>query len=526
MKAYQCKVSIKDNKPPVWWRLFIPAGISFSALSLLLDELCGDGPRDDFRFEVFRLARVWEPSEERPLKAEYYYDAYSASHTAVDRLFALGRPIYCYSDKHPLKIEIEREDEAYPLTYPMLLKLRAEVDGQALYDLLAARFSFHGEVSAPLSRQELLSEEENGVLHIGCLSGEPVRDVTYLPSISTLWHELGDRLRGELDREEDPFSLRELLGTYTKEDLRGLARVHKLRNVNGKSAEALIKELVELLLDPAVIRKYFSILTDPEIDAFEKALTAGGEYRFPKGQAASFDTLSHFGYAFVAPMDGVVSIPSEIVKQYGELNTEAFHLNRRKLNWIMQCLNKIVPPYYGILPIRKFCRLCRRVEAPVIAADEVPFLLAQIPEEYTCCVVRNGEICSVNLAQSKPDYDYVVAVHGNKPWYIMREKEISELLQFGYPPHEPSYRRFKDYLRRTLQLPDPDVEEITAQIHLLMACDHDTERYFEVLGDYGMRLSRRRVKEVMKLFQDMYNNTPTFYNRGFTPNRMHEIGSM
>ena len=192
----------------------------------------------------------------------------------------------------------------------------------------------------------------------------------------------------------------------------------------------------------------------------------------------------------------------------------------------MQCLNEIVPPYYGILPMRKFCRLCRRIEAPVIAADEVPFLLEQIPEEYTCCVVRGGEICSVNLARKKPDYDYVVSVHGNKPWYIMREKEISELLQFGYPPHESSYRQFKDYLRSTLQLPDPDVEEITAQIHLLMAYDHDAERYFEVLGDYRIRLSRRQLEALMKLFQNMCNNTPTFYNRGFTPNRMHEIGSI
>ena len=333
MKAYQCRVSIKDSKPPVWWRLFIPAGISFSALSLLLDDLCGDGPRDDFRFEIFRLARVWEPSEEKPLKAEYYYDAYSAPHTAIDRLFSVGRPIYCYSDKRPLKIEVEREDEAYPLSYPMLVKLRAEVDGQALFDYLEARFSFLGEASAPLSRQGLLAAEENGVLPIGCLADEPIRDVTYLPSTSTLFYELGDRLRGALYREKDPFSLRELLGTYTKEDLRGLARVHKLRKAKEKSSEALIEELAVLLLNPVTINRYFSLLSDAEIEAFEKALAAGREYRLSDGHADRFDALSHLGYAFVAPKEGIVSIPSELKELYAELNTEAFQLNRQKLNW-------------------------------------------------------------------------------------------------------------------------------------------------------------------------------------------------
>ena len=189
-----------------------------------------------------------------------------------------------------------------------------------------------------------------------------------------------------------------------------------------------------------------------------------------------------------------------------------------------QCLNEIVPPYYGIIPMRKFCRLCRRTEAPEIAADEIPSLLAQIPEEYTCCVVRGSEICSVNLAERKSDYDYVVSVHGDKPWYIMREKEISELLRYGYPPHEVSYLRFKGYLRRTFRLSDPNIEEITSRIHRLMAYDYDTDRYFEVLGEYGVRLSRRQLEELLKLFQNMCNNTPTFYNRGFTPNRMHKIG--
>ena len=51
MKAYQLKVSIKNSHPPIWRRCIVPAGITFSQLGVLLNEIMGWSGSHLFSFE-------------------------------------------------------------------------------------------------------------------------------------------------------------------------------------------------------------------------------------------------------------------------------------------------------------------------------------------------------------------------------------------------------------------------------------------------------------------------------------------
>lgn len=41
MKAFQLKVMIKNSKPPIWRRVVVPSGITFSQLSMIFNEVMG-----------------------------------------------------------------------------------------------------------------------------------------------------------------------------------------------------------------------------------------------------------------------------------------------------------------------------------------------------------------------------------------------------------------------------------------------------------------------------------------------------
>ena len=41
MKAYQLKITLKDIKPPIWRRFIVPAGLSFSQLTLVIHKVMG-----------------------------------------------------------------------------------------------------------------------------------------------------------------------------------------------------------------------------------------------------------------------------------------------------------------------------------------------------------------------------------------------------------------------------------------------------------------------------------------------------
>lgn len=60
MKAYQIKVAIKGAKPPVWRRMLIPAGITFSQLSAMINEAMQWCGYHLYSFEFTKLGLCFE----------------------------------------------------------------------------------------------------------------------------------------------------------------------------------------------------------------------------------------------------------------------------------------------------------------------------------------------------------------------------------------------------------------------------------------------------------------------------------
>ena len=88
MKTYLLKIIVKKTKPPVWWRVVIPAGITFSTLAYLLDEITQNEPNGNFLFEFYRKLHLFEASDNVPLKPRKSdCDAREASDTFIDDYF-------------------------------------------------------------------------------------------------------------------------------------------------------------------------------------------------------------------------------------------------------------------------------------------------------------------------------------------------------------------------------------------------------------------------------------------------------
>ena len=524
MKAYQCKVSIKGSKPLVWWRVLLPAGVSFSMLSLLLEELTGMELGDSFEFEIHRDSRVWEFTEALPLRVEYYYSAYSAAHTPLSTLFEKGRPLYVKGIGATLKIDVEKVDDAYPLRFPLLVKMRADMDGQQLFWRLKSRFSLCEDVGPALCRSELLHAERDGVLALHCVDPTLIRGSTYHPSGNAILAETISLVKETVTgKSTSVWGMHHLLLSYSIDDLQDLARYYGIQDAEQMGQNTLVEKMYSLLLQPDAIRKAFLLLTDEEIQAFEAAAAEKSPHRLTAEETGLFDKLSVAGYAFIDADQTTVDIPGELLPLYRLMNTPHFINQRRQINWIVRCMNSIVPPYYALMPLQKFCRLCRRTNNPQILPEDVQTLLGEIPAGFTECVVVGDEICSKELAEKREIRNHVLSVHGNKPWHIMREGEISDLLTYGYPPRDPSYRSLKAYLHKSFRLDSRQVEDITKRIHRLSALCYEMQDLFDVLDTYHLKLRQRQIEELSAIFQDVMNNTPTYYNRGYTPAQMGEM---
>ena len=87
MRAYQIKIILKNSKPPVWRRCLIPAGITFSQLALILEDVVESERCAGYEYEFYQAGvRVREWKEGERQAATYYYDFQCASDTFIDSL--------------------------------------------------------------------------------------------------------------------------------------------------------------------------------------------------------------------------------------------------------------------------------------------------------------------------------------------------------------------------------------------------------------------------------------------------------
>ena len=263
MKEYQCKIVIKNSKPPVWWRCMIPGDISFSALSIILDELTGTKCEGDFSFDMLRVARIWEPTKGKPLKADYYHAAYSAAHTSLKTVFDLGKTVNYRCGDQTYRIEIENAEDGFKHPMVLLLKVPWHVDGLELSQYLDRRIHISKENgSIPLNRHEIEKASKKGTIQIGIVQTNSEDEEIVKPSTQTIMRKFVDALLQKDDpspaEKKGLYSMVGLLKCYSRADLRAMAQDQRLPVSSGDTKEKMSQILADHLLKPETVRRYLA----------------------------------------------------------------------------------------------------------------------------------------------------------------------------------------------------------------------------------------------------------------------------
>ena len=312
-------------------------------MSIILDELTGTKCEGDFSFDMLRIARIWEPTKEKPLKADYYHTAYNAAHTSLKTVFDLGKTVNYRCGEQTYRIEIENAENGFKHPMLLLLKVPWHVNGLELSQHLDRKIHISKDNGTiPLNRHEIETTMKEGTFQIGLVHTNPEDEETVKPSSQTIMRKFVDAL---LQKDDPPqaakdglFSMVGLLQCYSRADLRAMARDQKLPVSSGDTKEKMSRILADHLLKQETICRYFSLLTDQEIEAFEHILKEKGPVQIPPEQEDDFDMLRDIGYVFIGE-DLMTDIPKELHSLYPDICNTAFHERRRKINWIRECLN-------------------------------------------------------------------------------------------------------------------------------------------------------------------------------------------
>lgn len=321
MKAYQIKIILKNSKPPVWRRCLIPAGITFSQLALILDDIVESDQYAGYEYEFYQAGihvREWFEGEQQ--MSTGLYDYMCASDTFVDGLadkeeWFTFRP----GDESQYRVEIEKRLPD-PIACPLIIKEKANSQECCWQDV---------EIVNRRLEQRY-----------------PIR-----------YGEPDYRMYQSLKESRHP-DIRAFLLEESKKTLQEMAEDLHLTRYKSLNKTDLAEMIRDEVLKPEVMAGRMLLLSDAEMQEFEKAVAMENGYYPDMKEMQNLEKLYDLLYVMFY-MDDYVEVPRDVAEVYRTINTPEFQEKRRGTYWLYHCL-MMVEQIYASAPVNIVCRMMEK----------------------------------------------------------------------------------------------------------------------------------------------------------------------
>ena len=565
MKAFQLKVTIMGSEPSIWRRIIVPAGITFSQFSMILNEAMGWSGEHLFEFE-FKKAHMQTSILENVEEMDYgMEDCVEASKTYIREYLEEYKGftyVYDFGDDWRHQVKVEKIIEDYEYNYPIVLEYQEncpiedcggifgyydyletlnkgwesedeeiwdEMEEQEEYDIhevneVLKTYYFYQFGQKESRSQESIYEEifskecglravkQDSNKNFGIIEFESYRKEKEKNFKRQLEQMFG--YKEEWEKNVIGISLQEIFSDYTKEDLREIAKEKGMKGIYKWNKNTLIQNLIEYMLQPDVMKSYFLCLQDEEIAEFEKACDVEGLY-IPE-DVGNFTMLYDTSYVG-GLMDGRFIVPKEVLEAYKSFKGKEFEEARKKNSYFLCCLNTATA-LYGVTPIPVLERLVAQNSDIQMTKVEIKEAINQIPEEIKECILVEDIVYRKDLY---PDNKELLEVQGQKEFYIPTFQEILEFGKNGYCSDSTEIKKLKQFLKKIMNATQEEADLVSKIIQLQITAGCDMEDLFQIFEELHLGVQREsQAKELVERIGDVYNTTRLITNRGFTQNEL------
>lgn len=564
MKAFQLKITIMGSEPSIWRRMIVPAGITFSQFSMILNKVMGWSGEHLFEFE-FKKSRMQTCILEDAVDVDYGdNDCVEASRTYIRQYLEEYKGftyIYDFGDDWRHQVKVEKVIENYEYNYPIVVSyeencpiedcggiwgyydyletLNGRIDSQEeLWDEMESpeeynidavneylkTYYFYQWGKRETRPQYLICEE---IFSKKCGFRASEQDKNEMVGIIEVENyrkekernfqkQLGQMFDYKKEWEDSitDISLEEIFSDYTKEDLREIAKEKGIKGISKWNKNILIQKLIGHMLQLDIMKSYFLYLQDEEIAEFEKACKARGLYT-PE-DIGNFTILYDTCYVG-SLLDGRFIVPRDVAKVYESLKDEEFEEERKKNSYFLCCLDTAIA-LYGIAPISILEKLVAQNPEVQMTKEEIKAAITQIPEEINECILIEDTIYRKDLY---PDDRELLTVQGEVEFYIPTLKEIIEFGKNGCVSDSREVKRLSQFLMKKMGVLQEEADFICKIFQLQITAGCEMEDLFDIFEKLHLGVqSDNQAKELIKRIDELWNETRLLIHRGFTHNEI------
>lgn len=570
MKAFQLKIVIKNSKPPIWRRVIVPAGITFSQLSMILNQAMGWWGYHIFEFEFYHLElKIMEDIIDFAGDRFAPCDYLEASTTYIREYLEQNEWFtytYDLGDDWQHRVTIEKIIEDYEYDYPQVIKYKGDCPLEdcggiyGYYDCLdiisdeknpeyeerlewmqsqgypntydmnqvnedLKKKYFYQWGKGEKRKQSYLYEEINqGIYGLHATKKDKNKKAQIVKSRKHETEEYLKRaaellkMRVKWEQKYQASSLYDILSDFEKEDLKDIAKEKGIRGISGCSKQTLLDKLITHMLKPEVMEQYFLCMTDAEMEAFQKAVTATA----PKAKLFETDLLEKIysaGYIGLLT-DGRYVVPNDVEMIYKTFGGKEFYEKRKKRSFLLSCL-RAMSLLHGIAPMSVIMDMLKADATVHMSEQEVRTEIEALPPEYAEVVVLGEMVYNKCLY---PDDRGLMSAQDGKKYYIPTKEESLELGTVAYLPGSKELKKLVRFMVQQMGATQEQAEFAGMMIQTSIRGDCQMHDLYEILEDEEIVFANEsQIHEFVPLLNDVWNNTRMLLNRGFTPNELHRV---
>ncbi len=311
--------------------------------------------------------------------------------------------------------------------------------------------------------------------------------------------------------------LKHLLSMYEREELLDYVKELKIRRTFGIKKDKLAEKIANELLTPSVMRRRIAVLS-PECRALlERAIR---EPFIPDVEEIEDALrLNESDYAFLNEKEQL-DVPADVKIAYEKLNTPEFQEYARKMSWLSQCLD-FGEEFYGVFNKDILRELFNTRSGFYISEEELEKMCNDFPRDLTDCEMEEGESAISDYLIYGSQYKELLDAQAEKDFYIPSAQEIQDYAQNLYLSKEPAYKNFMEFLQNEIGMTYEEAyaeildipDKIQDGVDISVVVQYYTDTYRELLDD-------AKLEKIVKLLQELNNNTRMRIHRGHTPNEM------
>lgn len=482
MKAYQLKIQIKNSHPPIWRRLIVPAGLSFSQLAVILNEAMGWCGYHLFSFEFYHLGiHVEDNVEEYDDFGWSDYEREEADETLIDTYLDTEEwftYIYDFGDDWQHRVTVEKILEDYDKNYAQVLKYK----GNTPYEDCGGIDEYY-RILEILRNPDSPEYEEMKEWTEGNFCTEYDMECVN-ESLKNLC--LGEKMSAPITKDEielNHVTLTEILGRYTKQELMEIVKLHHMTGYNGLKKDAIVKKLSKDLLDKQVMCSYFRYLNNRETELLES------ENNFVQidFMDENYDTLIDGGYAAYKDdsfMEDYICIPEEVKEAYRINCDEEWKETCREETELAGYMN-LAAELYGVCPIGKMLEIYEEYTGRTKEKSEALTFAKEIPENKKYFVVKEGMLV-LKILTSQNYYRDFFKMQGNISYYFPTREEAELLMKKGYLPFDETLKSLQIFFRKNGEDTDEDAEFLCKRVQFMLRVGESPESIMEMLEEAFM----------------------------------------